>query len=102
MFQILRNCLKDLEFLDANIENNVQIYKNIYTFTEFVDIIKNSQKKLEVKTLTHIDIYIFQKMQKLDIIKVLKLREVKVCSFRKACFDLNVKFSHSTEEPFIT
>jgi len=27
---------------------------------------------------------------------------VKVCFFRKGCFDLNVKFSHSTEEPFIT
>ncbi len=40
-------------------------------------------------------------MQKLDIIKVLKIREVKVCSFRRGYFDLNVKFSHSTEGPFI-
>ncbi len=69
----------------ANVEKIVRKF-----FTEFFDIIKNSRKKLEVKTLTHKDIYIFQNMQKLDIIKVLKIREVKVCSFRKGCFDLNV------------
>jgi hypothetical protein len=85
----------------ANIDQIMRKHKNIYTFPEFVDVIKKSRKKLEVKTLTHKDVYLFQKMQKLDVNKILKLREVKMYCFRKECFDLNVKYNYSTEESFI-
>jgi uncharacterized protein YpmS len=40
----------------ANIDQIMRKHKNIYTFPEFVDVIKKSRKKLEVKTLTHKDI----------------------------------------------
>ncbi len=55
-----------------------------------------------MKTLTHKDIYLFEKIQKLEVNKILKLREVKMCSFRKGCFDLSIKYSHLSDESFIT
>ncbi len=54
-----RHTFLSADRVHANVENIVRKF-----FTEFFDIIKNSRKKLEVKTLTHKDIYIFQNMQK--------------------------------------
>ena len=41
-------------------------------------------------------------MEKQNLSKDFKLNDIKQCLFRKNCFEMNVKFSHSVGQPFIS
>jgi hypothetical protein len=88
--------------IHGDITRQMRKHKNIYTFDQFVKVIENSRKKISIKTLIHKDILIFQRMEKQYLSKNFKLNDMKQCLFRKGCFEMNVKFSHSVDQPFIS
>jgi hypothetical protein len=88
--------------IHGDITRQMRKNKNIYTFDQFVKVIENSRKKISIKTLIHKDILIFQRMEKQNLSKNFKLNDIKQCLFKKNCFEMKVKFSHSFDQPFIS